>query len=121
MSVHDDVNDEIEREFQAFRQAVCKTSQARLKKQRERFVKVPLWWMEQAMQASGSPAGYLCVWMLFLSWKTGSKTIALPNKQLRQAGVSRNVKQRHLAKWEAAGLLKVERRHGKTVIVTLNY
>ena len=119
--MRDDEDDEIEREFQAFRQTTCVPSPVRQKKRKERFAKVPLWWMEQAMRASGSPAGYLCAWLLFLAWKTGNKTVSLPNQQLRHAGVGRDTKLRHLAKWEAAGLLKVERRRGKTVVVTLNY
>src|SRR3974377_1869809 len=59
--VHDD-EDEDERLFQQFQQAGCRPSPEKQKRQRERFVKVPLWWMEQAMRASKTPAGYLCVW-----------------------------------------------------------
>jgi hypothetical protein len=119
-NVHDDADEEFERLLQQAK-AAAGPSPEKQRKQRERFAKVPIWWMEQAMRATRTPKAYVCIWLLFLAWKTGQKSFALPNAQLRHAGVTRETKRRTLAALERAGLLKVERRHGKTVIVTLNY
>ena len=46
-------------------------------------------------------------------------TVSLSNAALARYGVSRETKRRALAKLEAAGLIKVERRPGRATIVTL--
>jgi len=46
-------------------------------------------------------------------------TFGLSNTALARYGVSRETKRRALAKLEAAGLIKVERRPGRATIVTL--
>jgi hypothetical protein len=48
-----------------------------------------------------------------------SPTFPLPNVRLSKNGVSRKVKCRVLRDLEAAGLITIERRHGKTPLVTL--
>ena len=119
--MRDDEDDELEHEFQQFKQAACRPSPERRKRQREQFVKIPLWWAEQAARATKTPQAYVWIWLLRLAWEAKAKTFPLPNQKLRQAGVSCEIKRRALAKLEVAGLLKVERRHGKTPVVTLNY
>ena len=63
-------------------------------KRNDTFVKVPLWWIEQA-------------------------TFPLPNGRLTKQGADRRAKRRALANLEAAGLITVERKDGKTPVVTL--
>jgi hypothetical protein len=84
------------------------------------FVKVPLWWIEQVTHAVRSPQQvFVGVWLLHLAWRAGSMTFPVPNGRLGKRGVDRRVKRKALAGLEAAGLIAVERRSGKTPIVTL--
>jgi hypothetical protein len=57
--------------------------------------------------------------LLHLAWRTKSPTFPVPNGQLEQHGVSRYAKYRALARLERAGLITVDRRVRKTLIVTL--
>jgi hypothetical protein len=91
----------------------------RRKTNKDVFVKVPLWWIEAATQATRSPQAFVCVWLLYLAWKAGSMTFPLPNDKLAKRGVDRRMKRKALAGLEKAGLITVDRRHGKTPIVTL--
>jgi len=59
------------------------------------------------------------IWLLHLAWKRKCTTFGLSNTALARYGVSRETKRRALAKLEAAGLIKVERRPGRATIVTL--
>src|SRR6516162_2678496 len=101
--------------------ASCKPSPEKLKRKREAFVKVPIWWAGQAFKAARIPKALVCLWLLHLSWKKGTKTFALPNGELRKMGVGRDTKYHTLAALEQAGLIKVERRGKKTLAVTLLY
>ena len=112
-------DDEDEHGFQEAMRAAYQASPEKLKKKRERFVRVPIWWAEQACNATRTPKALVCIWLLYLSWKTGSKTFALPNGELRKMGISRQTKRRALTALERAGLLKVERLTRKSVVVTL--
>ncbi len=89
------------------------------RKKVEPFVKVPLWWAAEAAKATRSPTTTVLVELLYRSWKAKSLTFPLPNGRLNKNGVSRKVKCRVLRDLEAAGLIKVERRSGKTPPVTL--
>jgi hypothetical protein len=51
--------------------------------------------------------------------KAGRTTFPLPNGYLKKHGVSREVKRRVLLELETAGLITIERRTGKTPLVTL--
>ena len=88
-------------------------------KRKDAFVKVPLWWIEQATRATRSPQAFVCVWLLHLAWKAGNMTFPLPNGRLTKQGADRRAKRRALANLEAAGLITVEREDGKTPVVTL--
>jgi hypothetical protein len=57
--------------------------------------------------------------LLHRSWKAKSLTFPLPNGSLGKKGVGREAKRRALRDLEAAGLITVERCHGKTTRVTL--
>ena len=48
-------------------------------KARDSFVQVPLWWAEQAAQATKTPQAMVWLWLLHLSWKEHSPTFTLPN------------------------------------------
>jgi hypothetical protein len=80
---------------------------------------VPLWWAVEAAKATHTPATVVCIELLHASWKAKSPTFPLPNGRLKKMGVSREVKRYVLRDLEAAGLITVERRSGKTPIVTL--
>jgi hypothetical protein len=84
-------------------------------------VKVPLWWAEQATQATRTPQAMVCLWLLHLSWKEHKTTFKLPNERLSIRGVSREAKRRALHNLEAAGLIQVFRERGKSPTVTLLY
>ena len=89
------------------------------KVRKDTFVKVPLWWIEQATRATRTPRAFVCIWLLHLSWRARSTTFPRPNDRLGKRGVDRQAKRRTLLALEAAGLITVERRHGKTPVVTL--
>jgi hypothetical protein len=89
------------------------------KQRKDVFVKVPLWWIEQATQATRSPQAFVCIWLLHLAWQEKSMTFPLPNDRLAKRGADRQVKRRALANLERAGLITVKRRDGKTPVVTL--
>ena len=93
---------------------------AKKKKRKEPpFVMVPLWWAEAASKATKSPELLICARLLYLRWGRGSETIPLPNSYFERHAVSREIKRRVLRDLEAAGLITVERRHGKSPTVTI--
>ena len=83
------------------------------------FSKMPLQWSNAATRAIGSRQCFVLIWLVHLAWKSKSITVSLSNAALARYGVSRETKRRALAKLEAAGLIKVERRLGRATIVTL--
>jgi hypothetical protein len=70
-------------------------------------------------KATETPQAFVGIWLLYLAWKTGKSTFPLPNGRLKAHGVSRKVKRGALNKFEAAGLIKVDRRPGKSPFITL--
>jgi hypothetical protein len=89
------------------------------RRRRDAFIQVPLWWAGQMTKATGTPKAFIGLWLLYRAWKLKSYIVPLPNGQLKARGISRKVKRRALQELEAASLIKVDRRHGKTPIVTL--
>ena len=85
----------------------------------DKFVQVPLWWAEQAAQATRTPKAMVWVWLLHLAWTSRSKTFRLPSERLRVRGVSHDTKGRALRDLEEAGLIQVVREVGKSPTVTL--
>jgi hypothetical protein len=117
--VRDDEQEE--EEFLRYQRAASKPaikSTASKAKATDKFVKVPLWWAEQAARATGTPKAFVWIW---LAWKAKSNTFPLPNGQLRDHSVHRNTKDRALRELEAAGLIQVIRKTRKTPVVTLLY
>jgi DNA-binding HxlR family transcriptional regulator len=80
---------------------------------------VPLWWAEQAAQATRTPQAMVWIWLLHLAWAARSKTFRVPNERLRIRGVSPDTKNRALRNLEKAGLIRVTREAGKSPTVTL--
>ena len=89
------------------------------KPKKDTFVQVPLWWIERATRATRTPQAMVCIWLLHLAWQSKSMTFPLPNDRLAKRGAGKRVKRRALASLEKAGLITVERRAGKTPIVSL--
>jgi hypothetical protein len=119
--MRDDEGDEDERLFVEMRRGTGKAPPRRGTKARHKdaFVKVPLWWLEQATRATRTQQAFICVWLLHLAWKAKSPTFPVPNGQLGKHGFGRHTKHRALTNLEAAGLIKVERRADKNPVVTL--
>ena len=112
-------DDEDEREFQQVTQAACQAEAEKLKKKKEAFVKAPIQLAGHVARALREPKTFIWLWLLYLSWKTGSKTVSLSNVELRKWRISRDTKRRALGALERAGLLKIEWRSGRSVLVTL--
>ncbi len=89
------------------------------RKKAEPFVKVPLWWAEAAAKATKTTKSLVWVELLHVSWKTKRLTFSLPCGKLEKKGVSRETRRRALRELEAAGLINVTWRHGKTPVVTI--
>lgn len=89
------------------------------KRRREQFVKVPIEVAGKIARVAHEPWTFIWLWPVYLSWKTGSRTVSLSNIELRKWGIARDTKRRALAAYERAGLLKVERHRGRSVRVTL--
>jgi hypothetical protein len=112
-------DDEDEHEFQQIVRATCQSSPEKLKKKREAFVKVPVQLAGNVALVTRERKTFIWIWLLYLSWKSGSRTVSLSNNELRKWRISRDTKRRALAALERAGLLKVEWRPGRSVLVTL--
>ncbi len=89
------------------------------KKTKPFVAKIELDTAAKAFTATGCQKGFVWLWLLHQAWKTGSKTVAVPNGALLKYGVSRKIKRAALRQLEAAGLIAVERRSRKTPTVTV--
>src|SRR5262249_44424802 len=88
-----------ELESHAFQQRVSAAAPPRVgraRKASDRFVKVPLWWIETAAKDIRSPATLVLIELLYAAWKAKSSTFPLPNGRLKKLGVSREIKRRVL-------------------------
>jgi hypothetical protein len=83
------------------------------------YVKVPMWFAEEAAKATKTTKALIWIWLLHLHFKTHRTTFPVPNGKLQKIGVSRHAKRRALRELEAAGLITIERRHGKAPIVSV--
>jgi hypothetical protein len=90
-------------------------TKAKRRRQEEPFAMVPLWCAEEMAKASKSPATIICIRLLYLSWKTKSRTVTLSNPD----GHHRNSRNRVLRNLEAAGLVRADRRRGRSPRVTI--
>ncbi len=118
--MHDREDDEDEKLFVEMQRATANLPPRRKgKARRDAFVKVPLWWFEAATRATGTPQAFVCIWLLHLAWKKRNTTFPLSNAQLADSGAERRAKRRALANLEKAGLITVDRHHGRAPRVTL--
>jgi hypothetical protein len=91
----------------------------KIAKRREHFIMVPFGWLERLDGASGK-AYALALHLLYLDWKAKGAPIKLANSMLKIDGVSRASKWRALVRLESRGLISIERRPGKSPLITLN-
>ena len=61
----------------------------------------------------------LALLLLYEDWRTGGRSIVLPNVGLEQEGLTRRSKWRALLELEQLGLVEVERRPRKSPRITL--
>jgi hypothetical protein len=91
----------------------------KIRKRREQFVMVPMWWVEklgEAPLATGATHQVAC-YLLHLHWKSRGKPFKLPNGMLKYDGISRQSKWRALADLERRKLIAIERRRSKSPII----
>jgi hypothetical protein len=88
-------------------------------RKREQFVQAPIETAGQVAMIMNEPRTFIWLWILYLVWKTGSRTVTLSNVEFRKWGIARSTKRRALAAYEQEGFLKVERSRGRSVVVTL--
>jgi hypothetical protein len=89
---------------------------AKIKKRREQFVMLPMWWYEKL--ANPVPACrctcLVALYLLHLDWKNHGKPFNLANGMLEYDGIGRHSKWRALEDLEQRSLISVERRNGKS-------
>lgn len=94
---------------------------AKIRKRREQFVVLPMWWYEKL--ANPLPAcrcTCLVAWyLLHLNWKSRGKPFKLANGMLDYDGISRHSKGRALKDLERRGLITVERRQRRSPIINV--
>jgi hypothetical protein len=89
-----------------------------MRKKTAPYVKLPLWWAEEAATATKTTKALVWIWLVHLSFRTHRTTFPVPNGKLQKLGVSPDVKARTLRELEAAGLITMVRQHGKTPVVS---
>ena len=97
-----------------------KRMEAKAERRRRHFIKgpLPLGWFEAALRLPGKSANVaLALW--YRAGLTRSLEISLSNVLLRTFSVHRDAKHRALQHLEAAGLVAVSRRRGRSVCVRL--
>jgi HTH domain len=93
-------------------------AKAPVKREKERFVKLPLWWAAQAAKATRTPKSLVVAELLWASWDKQSTAFALPSGRLRRLGLSRTTVWRTLQQLKRAGLIVVELRGQKAPLVS---
>jgi hypothetical protein len=89
-----------------------------VRRRREQFALFPMWWAERLIDADGRTWA-LAVYILHRFWKNKNQPFKLPNLALGSATeINRYAKYRALTYLERRGLVKVERRSGKSPTVT---
>jgi hypothetical protein len=91
----------------------------RPRKWRRRFVRVPWSWVERLQLATRVSTYRLGLLLLYEAWRTGGHPIALSNVFSQAEGLSRRSKWNALVELERLGLLRVERRPGRSPRLTL--
>jgi hypothetical protein len=93
-----------------------------IKKRREQFVMLPMWWYEKL--GNPKPTSLytwpVAVYVLHLNWNSRGEPFKLANGMLSYDGVDRFVKSRALRDLERRGLISVDRRNRKSPIITVH-
>ena len=89
------------------------------RRQKDPFVKVPLRVMAAITKATRTPKAMVGILLLHEAWKAKGASFTLSNVKLARYGISREVKRRALAEFEASGLILVKRRNSQTPVVTV--
>jgi hypothetical protein len=93
----------------------------KIRKRRERFAMVPMWWYERLMKkAKSAKTGPLAIYLAYRSWQNKHMPFKLPNGMLGYDGASRKHKRAALQELEGMGLISVERRPRKSPLVTVH-
>jgi hypothetical protein len=88
----------------------------------EGYVTVPLAWLARVRREARSVDQMLVMQVLYRQCLLRrSKTVSLPNTELRSLGISRYTKYRALAEFEDAGALTREPWNGQAARVTLHW
>jgi hypothetical protein len=90
----------------------------KIAKRRQCFVQVP-WALVEALRGVSSQTWYVAMYLAHLNWKNGAAPIKLANGMLEYDKVSRATKWRALAELERRELIFIERRPGKSPLITL--
>lgn len=91
---------------------------AKIEKRRGQFIRVPWPWLEKLTGTTGQTYR-VALYLLYLHWKNSGNPIKLANGMLESDGVSRQSKWRALAALERRGLIGVERRPRRSLIIHL--
>jgi hypothetical protein len=89
------------------------------KKWRRQFVKVPWVWVDRLQTTARGSTYRLALILLYEHWRTGGRTIAVPNTFARKEGLSARSKWNALKELEQMGLITVERRRRRSPQVSL--
>ena len=89
------------------------------KKWEQRFVLVPWVWANQLKTCDRAATFKLALLLLYEHWRGGGSWIRLTNPLAAKMDISPDSKGRALDDLESKGLIEVERRGGKTPVVTV--
>jgi hypothetical protein len=88
-------------------------------RRQQRFVRVPLVWIDRLRTSSRAVTYKVALHLLFEHWRKGGRPVKLANAKLAEAGVNRASKWRALGELERLGLIAIERRPRKSPLVSL--
>jgi hypothetical protein len=93
----------------------------RRRKEAETFVKVPLWWIDQAAKLTRSPTTLVLIELLHAKFRARSSTFTLSNARLRKLGVNRDTKSRILRDLASGKgkMITLEQKPGRAPQITL--
>jgi hypothetical protein len=85
----------------------------------DRFVQISLRGAVEVFKKLGNTDCLILVMLAYEAFRAKGPTFLMSNNFLALYGVNRETKRRTLARFERAGVIRVERRQGKAPIVTL--
>jgi hypothetical protein len=110
---------EIEADFQRYAAADRAVSKHQHKhKKVEPYVKVPVWWIRAATEATHTKKALVAIELLRASSFAPGTAFALPSGRLKRFGVSRPTWWRALQDLQRAGLITIELRGRKAPLIS---